>query len=216
MYELYSWYKNQPNMWWNKDGNFTPADFLALMLIGEATGGDKELMTAIMTATSNQLWGSSEKHKPYCNDATCEAGIFNFIGTYMQSAGERYNGLISNDGNPSAGTLRNLVAGQEAADKFADQGLTLDQIANDVIYNPISKVYNNDVPTQWGVTGCGTKCEGIGIEWLKNLNSTSGVEYNTTGRCGIYDFYGIGNVQAVVYTNNQLYNWSLENSPCTN
>lgn len=94
--------------------------------------------------------------------------------------------------------------------------MSIDQIANDVIYDPISSEYNNDVPTQWGVTGCGENCEGIEIDWLKNLNNTDGVEYNTTDRCGIYDSYGLGNVQAVVYTNNQMYNWSLEDSPCFN
>lgn len=208
MYELYLWYKNQPNGWW-QDGDFTPADFLAMMLIAESTGGDPELLKAIMTATANQLWGQSDKHDPYCTTPDCAAGIFNFLGDYVQSAGERYNGLISNDGSPSQGTLRNLASGQEVAEYFAQNGLSIDQIANDVIYNPISKEYNNDVPTQWGVTGCGENCEGIEIEWLENLNSANGVEYNTTDRCGIYDSYGLGNVQAVVFTNNQAHNWSL-------
>lgn len=209
MYDMYLWYKSQPDAWWNKDGDFTPADFLALMLVSEAGGSDPEYLKAITKATSSQLWGSNAEHQAYCTTPDCEAGIFNFIGAYMQSASRRYNQLID---NPN-GMLSNMSNEQKYAEYFAQNGLDISQVASDTIYNPVSKVYNNDTPVHWGNFGCGPECEYLGPNWIKDANQLE-IQTGTTDRCGLYDMYGTDGVLAVVFTNNQKYNWTLEDSPC--
>ncbi len=214
MYELYLWYKNQPDAWWNQDGDFTPADFLSLMLLAEAKGADPEFLKAITAASSSQLWGSNAEHQAYCTTPECEAGIFNFIGAYMEVGTRRYNAIIANP--ISNNNLKLLInSDQQNANYFAQNGVTIDQIGDMTISNPVSVIYNNDVPTHWGNFGCGADCDYLGDNWLQNAGR-SDIKVNTTDRCGLYDIYGQNGVMAVVYTNNQKYNWSLPNSPCFN
>lgn len=210
MYELYIWYKSQPDGWWYTNGEFTPADFLALMLVSEAGKSDTEFLNAITTASSSQLWGSSAEHQPYCTTSDCEAGIFNFIGAYMQSASRRYNEIVLNE-NGNQESVINID--KTMAENFARNGIDLRKIATDTIYNPVSKTYNNDTPVHWGNFGCGPECEYLGPNWIKDANQTE-VKTGTTDRCGLYDMYGTDGVLAVVFTNNQKYNWTLEDSEC--
>ncbi len=215
MYELYLWYKEQPNAWWNDDGDFTPADFLALMLLSEAKGADPEFLKSIMVATSNQLWGEGNPAAPngisYCTTPECEAGIFNFIGAYMEVASRRYNTIIIDKNTQDIDLL--IKSDSQNANIFAKNGLTIDKIAIDTIINPISTTYSNDAPTHWGNFGCGQNCDYLGDNWLQNAGAND-IKVNTDDRCGVYDIYGQNGVSAVVYTNNQAYNWSLPDSPC--
>jgi hypothetical protein len=210
MYEMYLWYKSQPDGWWYTNGEFTPADFLALMLISEAGSGDTEFLNAITAASSSQLWGSSNEHQPYCTTSDCEAGIFNFIGAYMQSASRRYNEIVLNE-NGNQESVVNVD--KTTAENFARNGIDLRKIANDTIYNPVSKTYDNDTPVHWGNFGCGPECEYLGPNWIKDANQLE-VQTGTTDRCGLYDMYGTDGVLAVVFTNNQKYNWTSEDSEC--
>lgn len=212
MYELYLWYKNQPDGWWNKDGDFTPADFLGLMLFAEAGGADTEFLKSITFATSSQLWGSSNEHEAYCKTPSCEEGIFNFIGAYMEVASSRYNSYVYNP-NPNLDHL--LDSDESRYNYFVQNGVNLEDIANDTVYNPISTEYTNDTPVHWGNFGCGEDCDYLGDNWLQNAGNNN-INVGTTDRCGLYDIVGQNNSLGVVYTNNQKYNWSLEDSPCFN
>lgn len=214
IYELYLWYKNQDSAWWNEDGDFTPADFLALMLLAEAKGSDPDFLRSIMVATSNQLWGEGNPAAPngvsYCTTPNCESGIFNFIGAYMEAGSRRYNELLYS-GVSNEEALNILNSDYENYIIFKESGLTIDEIANNTIYNPISSIYSNDVPTQWGNFGCGAECDYLGNNWLEGAIE---VPQGTTNRCSVYDVVSQDNSQAVVFTNNQAYNWSLPDSPC--
>jgi hypothetical protein len=214
MYQLYSWYKDQKGAWWYNatGGTFTPFDFMAIMLVGEETGGTPETLRAVSLAAANQLWYSlpeDKRREAYCGTPNCEAGVFNFLGAYSQSAVERYNTLFPNDSaTPVGGTSKeNLLSGNDKiwADKFANSAasLTLDQIAN-LLESPTaqSQEYIN-LPTDWGCLGCGDSA----TRWVARANQCN-AKIGTTDRCGIY-YQGDGEV---VYTLNQKASW--ENGSC--
>lgn len=190
MFELYTWYYQTPG-WWNnfKIGNFTPQQFLALIILAEANY-DPELTSVLMEAVAHNLWGTGYDaegnlmHTAYCESSTCAAGIFNFLGAYVQSAWERYNGLLA--GNVG-----------ESVDRYQDisgSGITLDSIANKVIYNTPEdwKTYNLDDPVHWGSKGD------------PDLPRVPSNVQQGSGRCEIY-YRGAGET---VWTLNQAYTWS--------
>lgn len=208
MYELYQWYKAQPNGWWYHDGQFTPVDFAAMMVMGESLGsGDPETVKAtaskIAEAISNQLsYSSPENGRPgYCTTSDCQGGggVFNFIGAYSQSAWIRYNNLID---NPSAKTLQGL-RDQQLADYFAKNGISLDQISNDIVKKPASQVDYINLPTEWGCQGCNDP----GLKWIQKA-----IEHNApTGTTNPWGVYYMGKDGEVVYTLNQAAYWANYN-----
>jgi len=206
IYQVYLWYKVNQG-WWNEDGNFTAADFLAMILMGEANGNEHDLI-AIMVAVGNQLWGSSDQRTAYCTSQNCEAGIFNFIGAYMQSAGERYNGIYdsrsANHGNVSAGTYAGLSAPPTGGyGRLAKLGLSLDDVANRVVYSQTFRQIDGNDPTDWGVVGRDRDLKWFRKAWAHNAPS------GTTNPCGVFH-----TGYDVVYTDNQAATWGAAYVNC--
>lgn len=197
------WYKAQPSGWWFTNGDFTPADFLAMILMFEANGNQGDLK-AIMTAAANQLWGTSNDRSAYCESQSCEAGIFNFIGAYIESGVRRWNALYESNFNPSPDTYLGLTSQPAGGyDLLKAAHLSLRDVANAVVHTQAFRNIDGDAPTDWGAPG-----KDPDLKWLARAlghNALSG----TTDRCGVY-YIGYD----VVYTANQAYNWSMNPSPC--
>jgi hypothetical protein len=199
IYKLYTWHKAQKSAWWYEGDEFTPSDFLAMMLIFEANG-DKGLLGPMMEATARNLWGTGIDaagqimHQAYCNSPTCEAGIFNFLGAYVESAGRRYNALLS------VGTI------DEPRNRYdmVNPPWTLKRIGDKVVDNVSAdwKIYSLDDPIGWGAPG-----DPDVVKLTKNL-STSKTLTRGNGPCQIV-YWDVD----VVYTWNQKYNWENKNCP---
>lgn len=114
----------------------------------------------------------------------------------MESSGRRYNALYN---NPSYGTMSNLVAGEDVYKVFEANGLTLEQIANDIIYNHAPIVYSNDLPIHWGSPMAGAP-DG---KWVKYFYE-QGAPINTLSPHGLY-YVGGGDI---VYSMNQRNYWA--------
>lgn len=196
MYELYTWYADQPDAWWyGGDDEFTPADFLTLMLSYESRGGGDELLDAVAVASTNQLWGTAPGgREAYCTDqASCDAGIFNFVGSYMQSAGMRYNNLVTT-GKPQA-----VSDGASDIKPIFDNG-TADALANQVVYSQSPKAIDLNAPTDWGAptSAAGNDPDVVGLSRAVDSGNVG-----TTDPCGLY-YAGGGDV---VYSFNQKAAW---------
>ncbi len=148
MYELYSWYRDNDG-WWNEDSDLTPAEFTAMMLVAES-GGDVALLQAISEASANQLWGSGlEGRGPYCtSQADCKAGVLNFTGAYMESAGKRYNNLQIK-GTPED----DLKTWNQYLSQLEKEGITLESIASSIVYDQKPRNITASTPTEWGSSG---------------------------------------------------------------
>lgn len=191
--------------------DLTPAEFLAIILMAEANGADTEFLESITLATSSQLWGTSNQHEAYCKTSNCEEGIFNFIGAYMEAGTRRYNTILYEKDPEKIKEL--MKTDQAAIEYFNKNGISISQIVNDTIYDPVSTTYSNNTPTQWGNFGCGENCDYLGPNWIKEANQTD-IQTGTTNVCGIYDLVGQGDSLGVVFTENQKYNWSVKNPEC--
>lgn len=196
MYKLYEWYKGQPDAWWyGNDGEFSEGDFLALMLMYESRGGGEELLNAITTASSNQLWGDAEGGRdPYCNSqSNCTAGVFNFIGAYMQSAVVRYNNLVTK------GSPQSVDDGKSEFTQYFQDG-TAHDIAARTIYNQSPKKIDLNAPTDWGAfdSALGGDPDVVGLQGAANSGRTG-----STDPCGIY----YSRNGEVVYSFNQKAAW---------
>lgn len=180
MFELYSWYRDN-NGWWNDYGNneLEPAEFLGVMLIVES-GGNTELLKSITTASTNQLWGEAAgSREPYCDSqADCQAGVLNFIGAYMESAGRRYNSLL--DGKNPEGDSKTW---EQYYQHLEDSGLSLEEIADMTVYSQKPKTIDLNAPTEWG---------------------SPSLVPNKGPNCEVY-FAGGGDI---VYSFQQQYNWN--------
>lgn len=207
IYKLYEALRDQKDGWWYHNGEFTPADFLALMLIAESTGNSPEFLSSIIVATSNQLWGSAPDHDPYCTTPDCAAGVFNFLGSYTESTTRRWNNVLlpalASGGYPSPEDIEKLAASKYWVDYFASYNLSIEQIADHTVYNPISEEWGNDVPVHWGSPDL--------AGWTTNYYKFGGAS-GTYDKCGVY-YLGGGDV---VFTLNQESTWQNSADTCKN
>jgi diguanylate cyclase (GGDEF)-like protein len=211
MYELYKFYEEQENAWWNQDGKFTPAEFVAMIVMGESLGSTgsenpntlRETVFFITEAISNHLGSldSSFTGDKYCTSPDCQggAGVFNFLGAYSQSAWIRYDSLLDYNRSKSEKILNGL-RDQQLADYFAANGISLEEIANKISVRVSNDPFNS--PTDWGCRGCGDP----GLNWIQTAIE-NGAQVGTTDFHGVY-YIGEGKNGEVIYTRNQAGYWT--------
>lgn len=202
MHDLFSYYASKPDGPWNSNGGaFTPADFLAWMLMIECKGNVNCLKYS-MQAWSAQLWGTgidaqgNVSHQPYCPSSPCANGVFNFLGVYSESAMKRYNALIFKNYN----TVEQLPANYS---NYGNAGYTVQNIGNDVVVNPLWMVFNNDVPVHTGNYIPNV----FGPPWVENLCNDTQMFTNAMDGI-VYIFKGENGVYVVIHTINQAAYWS--------
>jgi hypothetical protein len=204
MLTLFQYYANHPHGPWNANGgDFTPADFVAWILMSESNG-DTKLLEHNKEVFSRQLWGTGYngqgdlEHMPYCSSSSpCINGMFNFVGEYSQSGPGRYQALMN-------GNFAAVEAKPGNYWNYGDLGETIQNTGNDVVVHPKWTEYNNDVATQTGnyIPGPG----GFGPPWVTNMCDDT--QMNTTAQDGIvYKVKGENGVFVVVYTLNQANYW---------
>lgn len=154
--------KDNPKVFWmvQTNGNFTRADMLSMILMGEATaanGTDPQLLQAMMDAVKNQLWSYNNpyvldftygKYTGYCYTTTCQndGGALEWLARVSESAQKRFR---ASDSDLLGYGLKDPIPDRYAAvtDANGNHPYTIPAISKYIMGDPKPIAWDGNLPS---------------------------------------------------------------------